>query len=400
MEIDILQPKYMSRFSCIGPACEDTCCHGWTVPLDPRTYQAYQACDNAELKPLFEKHIQKLTEKVDSISVAQIMMDDTDEKNCPFLDQQGLCNIHSKLGEEALSVTCFTFPRYANQIDGHLEISADLGCPEIARLVLGASDAMEFENVQISGDKLDKLGIRNRIVSTDLGQRYALATQMLNFFKDKSFRPWQKMAVFSMINAKGHDQIDDQWVSALPDFNHPDIMSALKQDIMKVPGDAKMQYDLSCVIADMIKAQGLTNNRFNHLFSKFSALFSGTDSARRLYQSTIKGPYRLMQRAYPWLITNYLLNYLFRSLYPCRTENIREQGAHFITIYLFFRTTLIGRLSLLKEDQIPDLNLLVDHIYSFSRSVEHATKLLNDMKQQIINRNMDQPSILIPLLKE
>ena len=28
----------MSRFKCIGPDCEDNCCHGWQVDVDPRTY--------------------------------------------------------------------------------------------------------------------------------------------------------------------------------------------------------------------------------------------------------------------------------------------------------------------------------------------------------------------------
>ena len=31
--------RYMQRFGCIGAECEDNCCHGWTVEIDPLTHE-------------------------------------------------------------------------------------------------------------------------------------------------------------------------------------------------------------------------------------------------------------------------------------------------------------------------------------------------------------------------
>src|SRR5215813_7582033 len=31
--------RYMTRFSCIGPACEDNCCHDWKVSVDHTTHE-------------------------------------------------------------------------------------------------------------------------------------------------------------------------------------------------------------------------------------------------------------------------------------------------------------------------------------------------------------------------
>ena len=38
---EVFIPKYMKRFKCIGPKCEDTCCVGWSIPIDRETYMKY-----------------------------------------------------------------------------------------------------------------------------------------------------------------------------------------------------------------------------------------------------------------------------------------------------------------------------------------------------------------------
>jgi len=36
-------PRYMERFRCIGPACEDTCCAWWGISVDRRAYDRYRS---------------------------------------------------------------------------------------------------------------------------------------------------------------------------------------------------------------------------------------------------------------------------------------------------------------------------------------------------------------------
>ena len=35
-------PAYMKNFSCLGSTCEDTCCSGWTIDIDKKTYEFYE----------------------------------------------------------------------------------------------------------------------------------------------------------------------------------------------------------------------------------------------------------------------------------------------------------------------------------------------------------------------
>ena len=34
-----LRANYAESFRCIGSACEDTCCQGWSVPIDQAAYR-------------------------------------------------------------------------------------------------------------------------------------------------------------------------------------------------------------------------------------------------------------------------------------------------------------------------------------------------------------------------
>ena len=65
----LLVPEYMQEFSCIGSACEDSCCIGWRVDIDEATYKKYKKSRDIELKPLFEKNVTRQRSKSSSMSL-------------------------------------------------------------------------------------------------------------------------------------------------------------------------------------------------------------------------------------------------------------------------------------------------------------------------------------------
>jgi lysine-N-methylase len=136
-----LQPHSYHAFRCIGAECEDTCCIGWIVNIDKRTYQIYQACDDAELGSRLHELVTINTAANSDDNYARITLSGP---GCPFLSE-GLFAIQKKLGEEYLSIMCASYPRVMNVVDGVLERSLDLSCPEAARLVLLDHSPMEFD---------------------------------------------------------------------------------------------------------------------------------------------------------------------------------------------------------------------------------------------------------------
>ena len=61
------------------------------------------------------------------------------DNNCPFLNENKLCDIYKEVGEDALCYTCKQYPRYIEEFGGVREIGISLSCPEAARIILGNS---------------------------------------------------------------------------------------------------------------------------------------------------------------------------------------------------------------------------------------------------------------------
>jgi len=130
---------YMTRFHCIGPDCEDTCCTGWRVHLPKE--------DLDKLMPLIEKEGHR--ELADAIEILPEeerhdgnhghLVHGKDGK-CQMLDQ-GWCRLHRDLGEAMLPLVCATFPRLIIDTGKNRETSGRLSCPEVARLCLLADHA-------------------------------------------------------------------------------------------------------------------------------------------------------------------------------------------------------------------------------------------------------------------
>ena len=151
-EPTVRAPRYLRRFQCIGPACDDHCCAGWGgIDVDPPTAEAYrQLASDGDGRVWRLRLLDVLQPNPEAWPdegwpAALIPLPTADP--CPFYDTNRLCTIHGALGEDLLPSTCDTFPRQATEIDGQIDLAGRLSCPEVARLVLLADDALTVEAV-------------------------------------------------------------------------------------------------------------------------------------------------------------------------------------------------------------------------------------------------------------
>ena len=135
---------YMTRFRCLGGACEDTCCAGWSVGVDEPTHRRLRvlADHDSSLQQLVDEGIE-LTPGGPSFGRLKL----GPSGHCSMLDREGLCTIHARLGSDVLSDVCSTYPRYYNEVDAELELFGTLSCPEVARLCLLPDDPFELERL-------------------------------------------------------------------------------------------------------------------------------------------------------------------------------------------------------------------------------------------------------------
>jgi lysine-N-methylase len=137
-ELLITQPDFMETFSCVGTACREHCCKGQNVTLDRNRYQKYIKSPYAEIKRIA---ITQITVTQASLaSWANISPDS--QGNCPFLDEQRLCQIYKHAGANALSNSCAIYPRVEHVYKNQKIKSMSLSCPEVTRQVLFSPEAL------------------------------------------------------------------------------------------------------------------------------------------------------------------------------------------------------------------------------------------------------------------
>jgi lysine-N-methylase len=118
----------LETFTCLGSACEDTCCQGWDMQVDGATQQLYAS---------------KAPELLDSItedSTGCVMKRDETADRCIKLDGENLCGIHKQYGDAFLSDACHFYPRVTRALGDAKVMTAVLSCPEIVRLALAQDE--------------------------------------------------------------------------------------------------------------------------------------------------------------------------------------------------------------------------------------------------------------------
>ena len=147
-EPTVRAPRYLTRFRCIGPACEDHCCGGWqTVDVDVETYGRYREVEDPELGMALRRVAPNPDPRAGPHERALISV--SEGGACPLFTSERLCAIQLRLGERLLPVSCDTFPRQATLIEGRIDLAGRLACPEVVRLALLAPDALDLVEVDV-----------------------------------------------------------------------------------------------------------------------------------------------------------------------------------------------------------------------------------------------------------
>ena len=127
-------PDYFHNFRCLAGSCPDTCCGQWEIVVDENAKARYLAVKG----PLGEQIRQALT-VVDGEDCMALV-----NGKCPLLTEDGLCPIVTELGEDFLSTTCHTHPRFTEIYGGLQETMLSISCPEAARLLLKRQAPVRF----------------------------------------------------------------------------------------------------------------------------------------------------------------------------------------------------------------------------------------------------------------
>ncbi len=321
MQTRMIRPEYAERFRCIGPACEDTCCAGWTVTVDEASRQKYLDLPAGPLRSLMETAIVPAANgKPETDSSATIRM--LPSGDCPFLSPQRLCRIQVEHGEGYLCRTCQNFPRRTHTIDGLTETDLSLSCPEAARLILlercllapaGASGyhiTWDPRATSEAGLKGYFWQIREFVVTLIQNRRYPL---------------WQRMFLLGSfsrrLDALVRGDMKRSFPDVLNDFSRAVAERELSAAMEIIPANPELQLRIVVqLIAQRAKIE-VASPRLRDVLDMFVKCvgISGKASTDRRVTRYVNIDAQFCEpffRRRPHILENYLIHAVFRDFFP------------------------------------------------------------------------------------
>ncbi len=127
----LVYPDYYPLFACIAGRCRHSCCIGWEIDLDEESLARYQKAEG-EMGERLRRGIEETEEG------AHFRLDE--KERCPFLNQEGLCDLILAWGEGGLCQICADHPRFRSFYSDRTEIGLGLCCEAAGQLVLSRQE--------------------------------------------------------------------------------------------------------------------------------------------------------------------------------------------------------------------------------------------------------------------
>ena len=176
--MQILVPDYYNDFHCIADKCEHNCCIGWEIDIDEDTLSLYDEIGGELGK--------RLRDNISRDGCPHFMLREHDR--CPFLNDKGLCDIITELGDGALCDICADHPRYRNYFADRLEMGLGLCCEEAARIILSKTSKTYLCDIK-TGEKASIDAERQNLLNILQDRKKPFSERLTKFkvFEDKDY---------------------------------------------------------------------------------------------------------------------------------------------------------------------------------------------------------------------
>ncbi|MBB5342267.1 flagellin lysine-N-methylase [Tunturibacter empetritectus] len=415
-ETQKIQPQYGSAFQCIGAECEDSCCHGMSVLVDRKTYEGYQAFPEETLGALVTQYVSILPAGATDALYARIKPNASGR--CPFLSAEQLCGVHKEYGLGLLSATCSTYPRALNRVENELEVSLYLSCPQAARQVLLDADSTRAVGDASAGrfrtDQSSRLATGEGAIHKPIRYFWEVRDLVVAMIQDRRRPMWQRLFLLGMLSKRLNEVTTARDDEAVPEVlaSYWEILEsgALRDKLEMVPAQPAVQLDVVLRLIDQRIRAGSCGQRFLDCFDEFlqgigySAGSTAASDALHYVEAESRycAPF-FAER--PHILENYLLNYVYRTLFPFGREasaHITPQGVFgeymlMVTQYALVYGLLVGMAGHARENFGEEH--VVRLVQSFSKTVEHSPRYLEEINELIASRGLGDPQGTATLLK-
>ena len=409
----VLIPEYMKTFQCIGPECEDSCCHGFRVELDQPTYLKYSHIKDKDLKRKFSTVLKLIESNRSETEYAYLQY--PENMQCPMLSSEGWCTIQQKLGEEALSLTCHSYPRVTNEILDLLEKGATTSCPEVARIALLNKEGISFEQLEEDDRVRNAIGFSMDETSPLVPYFWPLRIFTIELLQNRSYTINERMMILGLFCQKATELVQNNQFESLPSlieqyktqYTQTDQFHGILDKLNENP-----IWQLN-VFRKLYKATDQINTLASRYESLRKAAFDGycieadNDSdftqeshatEMNNYLDVLKKWQPIIEKKYEYIFENYLVNSVFINVFPMTGyKSLLEEHMMLAAKYTMIRFMVYGVAAQLQEHF--DEHDFIACIQVFSKKIEHSQGFVKYIYDQFKANNCNNLARLALLLK-
>ncbi len=382
-------PIYATRFRCVGPECEDTCCSGWRISIDKAAFQAYRQMQTGVLVDRFRKRLKLVPSSKKTNSAWGELELDASSRDCSFLEA-GACAIHTELGEDYLSDVCHSFPRHYASVGSTMTHGLSLACPEAARLALGFEDALELAETTIEFRTATVTTVVAVLPDTLMVAVNALCARIA---RTKTLPLWARLALLGIF-------CDDltKWIAAgkqeavqelLSTYEPMLVGQGVSDALSAMPSNHGMQAQLFLSLLRMGASEERSPLRLR--IQRAIATGLGVDATWHLDEATlieryVRGLGRLetaLKRT-PFLLDHFVQNDMLLEGFPFAGKTPMANYLQLVSRFGIVRLMLAARCN---EEPIPEPDELIATIRYFCRRFAHDTNYAAAVNSALADTN-------------
>lgn len=406
--IHALVPEPNVGFQCLGSDCPDTCCTGWTVPIDKPTFLEYKKSTHPELRTLFLTRLHREKEGgLDHYGTIKLKKEDN---SCSFLDD-GLCRIQKTLGADALSDTCSGYPRITLQHGDVFQQGLTLSCPEAANRILLQQGVTQFVPAPVLAREDQVVRIRSSArVPTDVTQ--AIRFFCLKLIRQEELAAWEKMAILGFFcEEAGAIQMQEQppgYLQLIAKYGELLESGSLKQTIAAISSypQAQVKVFAGILFSKLLKSN--TKHQRAVLEGFLKRLFGEGESMpqeefqRLMLEKYIEGIPRLdavlSSGDAAHFVTNFLANQMFNEGFPFNEAGIFKSYLRLTSRFGSLRMLLALRCA--DPDDPPTPRQLAALTQVYARKFEHDQVFKAAINQALHGVGFESMKYVVGLIRD
>jgi len=418
--------RYYDAFHCLADRCPDTCCEGWRVGVDKTTFEKYQNCPDPVLGTPLQELITINPASFTNDTFATIT---TAGARCPFLSE-GLCSIQIRLGEKNLGNMCASYPRISNIIDGVLERSLDLSCPEAARLAMTDPAPLQFlltengtpnrsSSEQEMESRLANVSVLNTAESPEHHHLLEIRKLVFSILQNRRYSLSKRLAllghVCEKLNEIARGRMFDKTIQVLEGFSVAIATGLFEDHLNRLTAHPTKQLE---IVLEFIVARigsDYTPPRFFDLYQQFMEGLEWTpeasiDDIGCRYREAHDNIYAPFIENHEYLLEHYLVNNAYRTVFPFGSHAVKQQmGLHavenpiitqyvlLVSYYAIVKAILVGLAAYYKSD-FGTVHVL-QAVQACSKTFEHSVSFPTQLLGILANHAIDTTAGMVLLIQ-